>query len=408
MVAGKMIIGALGAPRDGKYARTTYHFHNTSDSLSTPYFLAALARQINPDRVLVLLTPRAKVAQERAAQEGLSLADELQRLGQPAPEFIAISDGAKDTELWEIVQALDPYIPEGAEIYADVTYGFRSIPLILLSALAYFRQARGIVIQDVCYGAFEAAEGDPKPVFSLIFFATLLDWSQAVQTFKHTGDCSLIAEMLGQHQLSLHRHGPDGKKRLTDSLAQAAQQLKQLAIELDTPRILEIVDHAEKVTEYLQAAEDVMIVPFAQLVRGIREDIQPFALSRDQAQSDVREFLRKQIALMRWLVEHGRYDTASLLAREWGVSQYMLQKAFPIAEIFLEERRRQASNKMHQSLDNSGEEWMRVWKQIARIRNELAHAGWAQDEPTSQQPTMELRDNLKTLVEQLCRWGARL
>lgn len=165
-----MRISFLGA---GDYQRCRYQYNG--QIYETPYFHEAAQHFFGPDRVLILCTPEA--AQKHSA----ALSDSL--------EAISIPSGKTEEELWELFTVLTEHVPEGATLIVDVTHSFRTQPMLALAAAYFLRTARSVQIEHIVYGAFEARDAatGEVPVFDLMPFVQLIDWSVAVHQFVHYG-----------------------------------------------------------------------------------------------------------------------------------------------------------------------------------------------------------------------------
>jgi len=90
---------------------------------------------------------------------------------------ISIPDGKDEAEIWGIFETLTQNVNEGDSIVFDITHAFRSIPFLAMIAVSYLRAAKGIELNAIVYGAYDARIDDKSPVFNLTPFVTLLDWT---------------------------------------------------------------------------------------------------------------------------------------------------------------------------------------------------------------------------------------
>jgi len=160
----KKAISFLGT---ANYAMTSYILNDKS--FRTNLFPEALNSFFNPDELLVFLTKDA---------EAKYLADLASRLnGKTTLRPISIPDGKDEAEIWGIFETLTQNVNEGDSIVFDITHAFRSIPFLAMIAVSYLRAAKGIELNAIVYGAYDARIDDKSPVFNLTPFVTLLDWT---------------------------------------------------------------------------------------------------------------------------------------------------------------------------------------------------------------------------------------
>nr|MDO8088618.1 TM1812 family CRISPR-associated protein [Candidatus Sigynarchaeum springense] len=101
-----------------------------------------------------------------------------------------VAPGRTDAELWSIFDTIVASIGAGDEIIADVTHGFRALPMLMMLVLDYARLVKEARVTGMHYGAIEAL-GTPKQieampverrdvhVLDLLIFGNLMDWTQA-------------------------------------------------------------------------------------------------------------------------------------------------------------------------------------------------------------------------------------
>lgn len=99
---------------------------------------------------------------------------------QASVEFreIAVSDRANSASHRLLFQELKKHIQEGDEVYADITYGFKSNPIVIFAALNQAYQLMDDVnIQEIIYGNLYNGTAEPEPelfeVTSLFYINSL-------------------------------------------------------------------------------------------------------------------------------------------------------------------------------------------------------------------------------------------
>ncbi|MFA0774632.1 MAG: hypothetical protein THHGLFOP_000128, partial [Candidatus Fervidibacter sp.] len=271
----------------GDYQAVTYYWSDAEGErkCQTHLFPEAVARIFEPEKVLVFVTPSARDYRppkgERCAccdqilsepKEEKTYCDVLrERLGDQV-EFVEIPEGRSEQELWEIFDRVASVVSEGETILLDITHAFRSIPMVVFAIAAYLRRTKGVKIERIVYGAFEAQDGNKRaPIFDLTPLLDLLDWLSGAEFFLWRSDATLLAERLRTvHQQAWQtRSGEDLPRRL-QSVASKLHSFSQ-ALHLARPR--DVMRHAHELlpmlTETASEAER-WAKPFAVILEQIR------------------------------------------------------------------------------------------------------------------------------------------
>ena len=74
----------------------------------------------------------------------------------------------------KLITDLAEKIPENAEIYADITFGFKAVPLSLFCALRFVEEFREAVVQFIIYGKIEFNKETRKPEKPMLYDITSL------------------------------------------------------------------------------------------------------------------------------------------------------------------------------------------------------------------------------------------
>ncbi|PWH15971.1 MAG: TIGR02221 family CRISPR-associated protein [Ardenticatenia bacterium] len=377
------------------YKVTTYAFG--SQRHTTRYCAAALARFLRPERTLVVVTQKAREMHFEA------LADELATVTQP--EEVPIPDGREEAELWQIFDALTEHVPQGGQLVADITNGFRSLPFLSFLAVAYLRAAKEVDVQGVYYGAYEARnEQDESPVFDLTPFVTLLDWTIATDRFIRFGDARDLAERLraGMPAGELIRDDP-AMRQLSKSLKWAADAMQNTSLALRLNRPFESMEQAHRLVRTLQEQHthiESHMRPFALLTERVVQAYQSLALEMPRKRESRLDNLRIQGEMVRWYMDKEQVVQAVTLAREWLISLLLCR----LTDRALDDLgvRRQIEDAISNAAERCRLEAERrsplmtpftddiaalpqcaqlveVWTRLSTLRNDLAHAGMRPD-----------------------------
>jgi CRISPR-associated Csx2 family protein len=163
------------------------------------------------DKVLVFVTPEAKnlnwldaehtnwQTKEKNAREGLkSRLEKLNLKAQVLP--VDIENGKSETEIWGIFDKVFQNLGEGDEVYFDITFGFRSLPMLAMVLIDFAKFLKDIKLRGIYYGAVEAQEDGKTPIWNLNSFANLQSWTSAADIFVNYGKADGIAQLVDNQQ----------------------------------------------------------------------------------------------------------------------------------------------------------------------------------------------------------------
>ncbi len=384
----KILIGAMGTTI---FEGAVYDFSTGGSHLSN-YFLHALSEEIHPDKVIVLLTKDARA-------KNLEGKDSLRAWIKNAELVpVDIEKGSNQEEAWKIFDAIADSVPEKAELYVDVTNGFRSIPILLLSAVQYLQKAKRVQIRDIYYCAADAVGREvlEKPVYPLGLFQTLLDWANAVDSFSRTGNSVQLADLLENELTGV---------KFTNRLA-LAKELRYLSLALDLVRPEEVlkssarlVRELDKVAEQQTALEDK---PFVILLNRIRDDFKPFAMEDTRNAPRTEIFLNKTFSLVEWYLQKERLSDALLLVREWMLTRMMWKDGIVGSKLYVYEERKEYETELG-DMKRSESETGDIWKKLGKLRNNQAHAGFA-ERPI---PISDMKADAEQIIRDIRKWAQR-
>lgn len=356
-----VLLSTLGR---GNYSETTYRFPD-GRQYKTSYCTHAIAETFQPDETIVFLTAGATAEH----WETLQL-----YFGDKKLERQDIPDGATEEELWRIFRVITDRVvamPGDIELYLDITHAFRSLPLLLVIASAYLRQARNVTIKDIFYGAYDARVDNVTPVFSLLTFVTLFDWMNGVDAFSHTGDSAILAQLLRRTRLPKSANG----QGQSNDLGEIADTLERLTLDLELLRVDAILTGAARLQRQLNTIENALPAyahPFAILLQKVRSTYGRFALASPRR--NLAETLDRQLKLISWFIQHGRLVAATLLAREWFISWQMFKSNSKVEEIYDRDQREHFSKEEIEAGLSQNES--AVWRNLRSIRNDVGHVSY--------------------------------
>jgi CRISPR-associated DxTHG motif protein len=408
-----------------RYETVTYVWRGEEQERShtTCLFPEALAQIFEPEKVIVFVTETAK--NHRPSESEPTYVDMLRdKLGDRV-EWVDIPEGRSEQELWEIFDRVASAVDKGDTILLDITHGFRSIPMIVFPIASYLRKTKGVMIERIVYGAFEARNPyrtppqreDRVPIFDLTPLLELLDWTSGAEALLERGDAGLIADkMIAAHQ-TLWRTGTGTPARLK-TLGQKLQDFSQ-ALHLSRPReVMRIAYDLLPLLEEARTEFERWAKPFALLAGQIRNELESLAFAQSDTLS--QENLKKQLELIEYYLKKGLMVQAITLAREWVVSFVLLyggkeewregwlkhsnreeaEQALGAAAA----RRRGENAELPEWFDRlpNKEELGELWNKLGDLRNDLAHCAMRENARSAraiEQDAKEISQELRKLLD---------
>lgn len=275
---------------------------------------------------------------------------------------LRIPSGKSEGELWEIFNIYADAVDNEDEVVLDITHGFRSLPVLALPAIAYLSQVKNVEFKYILYGAFEARNSSKNetPIFDLTPFVSLLDWTNAVNVFQHSGDARPLAELDGVNSI---------RKSLTN-LSDALLTNRTLEAQKAVGRVIGGLTHP--------ASLDRLPLPFQVLVNQLKDTYT--GISVQKPASNPKESLVGQYAQIKWYIDNLHYLHAITLIREWLVSWELLQM-YRTDPGFLDSHKRECAekalnNRFHATKPPGTSKLPldKLWA-ACNIRNDVAHCG---------------------------------
>ncbi|MCE7949149.1 MAG: TIGR02221 family CRISPR-associated protein [Chloroflexi bacterium CFX4] len=393
------MIGA-GKPGEISYHEIEYHFEFASPKRGK-FFSVLLCDALKEkdaqnaiQKAFVLLTPKAK---EHANWLGTEQEGGLRKLLEESGiEVIPVDipNGNTEQEFWDIFDAIGDNIPHNTTVMLDITHGFRSIPLVMLLACAYFGTSGNFKLASAYYGAFEP--GNPTAyAVELTPMLTLFEWANAVKVFKDGSDLRPMAALLQERHETLYKTGT--VKGVTLVLRPLGNQMQKLTDALELGRlesIAEPVQEARRLVREVEETAERWVKPFVSQINAILKELDHFQMPTDE--KDVSGRLLAEFGLIEWYAEKGYHMQAGLLLVEW-ITSYVAKHdpEFEGQNIFTDKGKREAlSAKIHRlraevlrlkeesggSLDFTMRlggiaDFHDIWNELSELRNDLAHFG---------------------------------
>lgn len=393
-----VVITTLGT---GSYTDVVYRFQDGQE-IKSSYPVHALVKKSGTkfDQTIVLLTSGARQVNWELMR--VFLEDEKHTAGEIRE--VSIPDGANSEEIWQIFEKIAEAVPQNANLYIDITHGLRHLPMLLVMAAAYLRTAKNVTIKSISYGAFELgkrAEIGGRPVvtecnvFDLLPFVALFDWASATKMFQETGNASQLARLLRETGSAI---GSEAKVQVDP----IAEQLDNVTLALEVARPEEAMQIAHQLRQQLdRSAEQIRAYakPFALLKDLLNKAFERISLPRLESLGDR---LHRQRDLVRWYFQRGRIALAAILAREWMISRKMRQHG--IQDISDDRERDRIADELGRRPDPKSTQAVlrehELWRKLRKLRNEIAHAGQANQEPIA---AKRIKTDFEDILKQLDR-----
>lgn len=286
------------------------------------------ANWTSADGIYVFLTDDAKVQNWEGAKynnhtdDSQGLAEKLKALNLPC-QIIPVdgfTEGFGTPQIWANFNRIFETLEPGDHIWLDITNAFRSIPIFASVLLNYARFLKGITVQAVFYGAFEALKvpayeidlripnplNRKVPIINLSGLIELQHWTNAANDFLTHGNAKELSFL--------------SREKGHQDLAQALDKVTQA---FAVVRGKEIVKGQifENLREALYALEDSMITPaLSPILKKINEAFDVY-----RKEDTLNGFRGAQ-----WCYEHQLYQQGITIVRETIVSLIANEVHLPV------------------------------------------------------------------------------
>lgn len=407
----------------GKYPKETIYSYGDS-TYKGLVFAEALHQFCQYDTMLVCVTEEAK------ATAWL----ELEKLKDPRIKPIDIPTGRTTEEMWETFKIITQQVDEGDRVIFDITHGLRSLPFLVFLFAAYLKAAKNVTIAAIYYGAFELGDSKndvPAPVIDLSEFVSMIDWITATNSFIKIGDGQPLANLLESAIPSSEELKNEPNTRpLKNQLKQSFEAIQTISLALSITRPIETMESATKLEETLRQATTSFTErakPFSLLSDKVVQEYGQFSLNNPKEMATLDKNICLQLQMIDWYIQRDKVVQAVTLSREWLVSVLVLN--FKISEHMfdLNKGRKYAEDALNNATENrkpndkrrkitpsnydeqfealpQADELVKVWSQMAELRNDIAHCGMNSQPQTA----AKLKEKTVLLYPKLKKIGMEL
>jgi CRISPR-associated DxTHG motif protein len=339
----------------------------------------------------ILVSPGVR---QRNSTAVTNLSSELSALGIESRE-IAIPDVAAEDSIRSIFVAIVEAIPEGAEVWLDITYGFRSFGLVAFAALLAARTLKSATLIGVSYGAFDArgSANEPVSIIDLSPVVSQVDWFVALEAVRQTGDLKQLDAQVSITVKPMLRHSEFRRE-----LGVIQRRVKGVSGALSARLPIEFGIQAWGLVTQLETFVSKSWPDYL-LGAGIERSFKPLvdlSLASVDGREPQKECLtldhsevQRQVAFARFLLDGGEVAGAALVAREALINAQILAEGRS-ADWLAEPSRTSAESSLFKRTarlrfkgDDGTKSLLRAsdevvgtaWDTLKEIRNKYAHAG---------------------------------
>lgn len=333
-----------------------------------------------------------------------------------------IPKGIEEDEIWELFDRILAELAPKDQIILDITYSFRSIPMLGMVLMNYAKLLKGVEVIGVYYGAFETLgqafevwDKDTKdrnaPIVNLMGISELQDWTIAAESFLNGGNAQAISKKIGLTQSIL----AENLEQFTNSLLMCRGKDLKLDLPINNLKTIVSVSQQTNIQAQLQP-----------ILEKVEEKIAPFE-SRS---------VRNGLAAVQWCIDHKMIQQGytflqetivSLTLEESGFSEFLLDSTWRLRVSPLMGRRKPTDLIRPPKPDDPDEEpvytqkqeeelkklnkiyaWIKTHKKIRTpyrkltgkkgLRNDVNHLGMKPDPAKVPDLIKHLDDILKELI----------
>jgi CRISPR-associated Csx2 family protein len=278
------------------YKPTVYYFNEESigeekyGDLKTQYVQLTLCKELGYDTELIVCLTQEAIDKNWMPTNGKQgLKELLSKVGINS-KVVEILKGENSDELWQNFDIIFNEFEEDDEVYVDITYSLRSIPVIFMSLLNYAYTVKKINIKGIYYGAFDAGKPiklgseDSKlvPIFDLTFFNIIQNWSKGAEEFLTTGNSKLLSGEIRKAKNSVSKiFETDNIDKINEArlMESISRSLKSYSEDLLTCRGKNITKDCKNLKDELNKIKEITIsdfTPFSKIINQISDNLKPY------------------------------------------------------------------------------------------------------------------------------------
>ena len=292
-----------------------------------------------------------------------------------------IGEDMSEEGQWTWFETLLGIVQPGDVLTIDLTHGFRSMPLVAATALNFLRKARGVKIEHLLYGAFEArSEGNlgaealeirETPIVELAGFLAVDEWADAVAALADNIDARKLA--------GVARNAPSFHARVLQN-KELLDALEHLSGHLHNVEVNKVREAARMAIDEIARANDEASSPVERvLVEILFNKVRDLAGNDQLSKRYDRDYFDNQLEIAKTLFAHGLYMQGFTVLREFIASIGMIRETSEIGSRKGIDGRRRADLFVRVvqfvPFEPKGEDDQRMYESMKPLANDLISCG---------------------------------
>ena len=423
-MARKVFISVLGT---GSYKECIYALGDTQYDKTrfiqkaTLQMLDVKEQWTEDDHIYIVMTDGSQEKNwETRTEDGVTiigLDDTLKDMQLSAPiDTIKIPDGNNEDEIWQIFSNIYNILDkqeDGAELYFDLTHGFRYLPMLVLVLGNYAKFLKNTIVKSITYGNYESRDKvtNIAPIINITPLAALQDWTNAAADYLEHGDATKLKICADKPLITIARE-TKGQDQDATTLIKLSKQLYEFSNLISFNRGDEIIigKQSEQIKALLEKADAEYIRPMGPLFKQIAKSVRNF--NPDSPEN--------MIEASRLCLDHSDFQASITLLQEGIVSMLCRKFHLDVKDKGDREIATQALNKLGLELQNKeyrplspyketiikriidsgiiSSELANQWNKITEDRNDFNHAGLR----ASYKDAETLRNNISSYLSAVC------
>ena len=373
------------------------------------------------DHIYIVMTDGSQEKNwETRTEDGVTiigLDDTLKDMQLSAPiDTIKIPDGNNEDEIWQIFSNIYNILDkqeDGAELYFDLTHGFRYLPMLVLVLGNYAKFLKNTIVKSITYGNYESRDKvtNIAPIINITPLAALQDWTNAAADYLEHGDATKLKNCADKPLITIARE-TKGQDQDATTLIKLSKQLYEFSNLISFNRGDEIIigKQSEQIKALLEKADAEYIRPMGPLFKQIAKSVRNF--NPDSPEN--------MIEASRLCLDHSDFQASITLLQEGIVSMLCRKFHLDVKDKGDREIATQALNKLGLELQNKeyrplspyketiikriidrgiiSSELANQWNKITEDRNDFNHAGLR----ASYKDAETLRNNISSYLSAVC------
>ncbi len=381
-----LLITSIGESTD-HYKKANYKFNG--DGETTKFAPIATAELVEDDinEVLIAHTKSSKDAAGVLKNEFEDRDFTAHKESIPTPE----SQSEIDDLMTSLIAAIEKRDP--SRLIVDVTFGFRTLPMVIFTTIAHLETVNGIEIAGIYYGKLET-EGDGGSLIDITYLNSLYEWYHALNAFERTGEMRPVHAILEKNVNDLVKNSSEIEQQRVTAFVDRVGDVSE---NHDEGLPLYSAIPAREATELIETIDkSAFIGPSSLYLESLEEMLALHATGSDAENwSNIslnEDEMQREAEIIEYYTEKGQFRLALECAKELYIN-CVLNYSDKGVENWLangdksdDDFRGTWSKKCLKSnhIDGIEEESIKTqfdnWQEMNNIRNHFSHNGYNREE----------------------------